>query len=102
MLESICLVIFTLFMVAILYENHRALNLLAVRIEQPEQKAQELFGDPLDVWVLAKVDERAGGQTIRRAQRRGYKLLTGTTDKAGTSYMLFQLCPAISQLMPAR
>lgn len=100
MLESICLVMFSIFMMVLLYENHRMVTLLAARTPQPP-KERELFGDPLDVWILAKVDVRAAAQTIRRAARREYKLIQGLTDKAGTSYLLFQLCPA-RKLMPAR
>ncbi|GAI43176.1 unnamed protein product, partial [marine sediment metagenome] len=75
---------------------------LTARTATPQTQERELFGDPLDVWILAKVGERAAAQTIRRAARLEYKLIQGLTDKAGTSYLLFQLCPARSQLMPAR
>jgi len=71
-----------------------------VIVNIPAQTPQ-IFGDTLDIWRLVKVSEREAAQTIRRGDRLGYKLVQYMHDKAGSVYILFQLCPVRTHLLGA-
>ena len=69
-----------------------------VIVNIPAQTPQ-IFGDTLDIWRLVKVSEREAAQTIRRGDRLGYKLVQYMYDRAGSVYILFQLCPVRTQML---
>jgi hypothetical protein len=92
MLQNIAIGILFGMMVVLLIDLH-------LMYPQREPASTQLFGDQFDIWRLAKVNEREAAQTIRRAHRLGYKLIQYMTDQAGSTYILFQLCPPRRQLL---